>query len=69
MVTAAFMKFMWGLLIFFGGCAVAATIIEWCAAAVAYSEDKARRRIEQSRAQRIEEDPKELVKIYFGGQA
>ena len=68
MVTAAFIKFMLAMLIFFGGCAVAATIIEWCAAAVAYSEDKARRRIEQNRIHRIEEDPKELVKIYFGGQ-
>lgn len=66
MATAAFIRFVFILLAIFvlGGSAILG--FDWYASAVAEANARTRKRIEYQREHKVEDDPKELVKIYFG---
>lgn len=66
METAAFIKFVWIMLAVLCGSAIVVTAFNWFASAVAENDARIRKRIEYQREHKAEDDPKELVKIYFG---
>ena len=66
MATAAFIKFVWIMLGIFCGSAIVVTAFDWYATMVAENDARTRKRIEYQREHRAQDDPKELVKIYFG---
>lgn len=67
MATAAFIKFVWLVFcIFVIGCSLILAF-DWCATMVAEANARTRKRIERERANKVEDNPAELVKVYFGG--
>lgn len=66
MATAAFIRFVWLVFgIFVIGCSLILAF-DWYATAVAEANARTRKRIERERANRVEDNPAELVKVYFG---
>lgn len=67
MATAAFIRFVWLVFCIFVIGSLIIIGFDWYASAVAEANARTRKRIERERANKVEDNPAELVKVYFGG--